>query len=119
MSLQASARFDSRDVEVTLDVADDETVAIIGPNGAGKSTLLAAIAGIARPDAGQAVLGGASLYDDQHWQPAYRRGTALLAQEPLLFPHLSVLDNVAFGPRSTGASRRQSRDVARRWLAEV
>lgn len=119
MNLQATARFNARDVDVTLDVADGETVAIIGPNGAGKSTLLAAIAGIARPDSGRAVLGGASLYDDQHWQPAHRRGTALLAQEPLLFPHLSVLDNVAFGPRSTGASRRQSRDVARHWLTEV
>lgn len=119
MNLQSSARFDARDVDVTLDVADGETVAIIGPNGAGKSTMLAAIAGTLRPDAGRAVLGDATVYDKRHWQPAHRRGTALLAQEPLLFPHLSVLDNVAFGPRSTGASRRQSRDVALRWLVDV
>ncbi len=119
MNLQSTARFADRDVDVALDVAEGETVAVIGPNGAGKSTLLAAIAGVLRPDSGRAVLGGTTLFDDRHWLPAHRRGTALLAQEPLLFPHLSVLDNVAFGPRSAGASRRQSRDVARRWLTEV
>nr|BFF18096.1 hypothetical protein GCM10025730_16170 [Promicromonospora thailandica] len=51
--------------------------------------------------------------------PPHDRQVSLLAQEPLLFPHLSVLDNVAFGPRSRGMGRSASRDVARRWLAEV
>jgi DNA-binding LytR/AlgR family response regulator len=44
---------------------------------------------------------------------------ALLAQEPLLFPHLTAVDNVAFGPRSTGASRKQARATAAEWLEEV
>ena len=123
MSLQASARFAARDVDVSLDVAAGETVAIIGPNGAGKSTLLSAIAGILHPDAGSARLDDQVLYDTGphrpgRWMPAHQRGTALLAQEALLFPHLSVLDNVAFGPRSTGASRGASREIARRWLGE-
>jgi molybdate transport system ATP-binding protein len=119
MNLHATARFDARDIEVSLDVAEGETVAIIGPNGAGKSSLLAAIAGTLRPDAGTARLGDEVLYDASRWLPAHRRGTALLAQEPLLFPHLSVLDNVAFGPRSRGASRSESRTQARHWLREV
>ena len=51
--------------------------------------------------------------------PAHARGVALLAQEPLLFPHLSALDNVAFGPRSLGAARSKARAVARHWLGEV
>ena len=53
------------------------------------------------------------------WTAPHRRGTALLAQEPLLFPHLTALDNVAFGPRSAGAGRAQARETARHWLAEV
>lgn len=119
MSLHVTARFDPRDVDITLEVAAGETVAIMGPNGAGKSSVLAAIAGTLRPDAGTGRWDGDLLYDDTHWVPAHRRGTALLAQEPLLFPHLDALDNVAFGPRSSGASRAESRERARHWLAEV
>ena len=55
----------------------------------------------------------------QVWVPPHARGVALLAQEPLLFPHLSALDNVAFGPRSLGQARGESRAVAKHWLAEV
>lgn len=119
MKLSAHAQFRGRDVDVSLEVADGETVAVLGPNGAGKSTLLSAIAGVLRPDSGSATLGETVLFDDRTWLPAHRRGTALLAQEPLLFPHLSVLDNVAFGPRSTGSSRSASRAKAHEWLTEV
>ena len=119
MRLHAAAQFVDRDVDVAIDADEGETVAILGPNGTGKSSLLAAIAGLARPDAGSARLGDSVLFDDSTWLPAHRRGIALLAQDALLFPHLTVLDNVAFSPRSTGASRQESRDRARLWLAEV
>ncbi len=119
MSLQFEATLNDRDVEVAFDVADGETLAILGPNGAGKSSVLAMIAGILRPDTGQAMLDDEVLFDDDTWKPAHVRGTALLAQDALLFPHLSVLDNVGFGPRSAGRTRSESRTAARRWLAEV
>ncbi|MCW2771628.1 MAG: molybdenum transporter ATP-binding protein [Aeromicrobium sp.] len=121
MSLHVAAAFTDRDVRVELDLADGETVAVLGPNGSGKSTLLAAIAGIARPDAGRAVLDGTTLFDVAvgTWMAPHARGTALMAQDPLLFPHLDVLDNVGFGPRSAGATRGAARAVARTWLAEV
>ncbi|MCW2788994.1 MAG: molybdenum transporter ATP-binding protein [Aeromicrobium sp.] len=121
MSLHLEATFDDRDVRVELDLADGETVAVLGPNGSGKSTLLAAIAGIARPDAGRAVLDGTTLFDvaTGTWVAPHARGTALMAQDPLLFPHLDVLDNIGFGPRSAGARRGAARTIARTWLAEV
>lgn len=115
-----TARIDARDLDVSLRVADGETLAILGPNGAGKSSVLGAIAGILRPDTGRATLYGETLFNlPTAWRPAHDRSTALMAQDPLLFPHLSVLDNVAFGPRSLGRSRRASREVARHWLGEV
>lgn len=104
-----------RDVAVRLEVAPGETLAVLGPNGAGKSTVLGVVAGLVTPTSGRVTLAGRDLTGVQ----PHRRQVALLAQEPLLFPHLSVLDNVAFGPRSTGAGRHASRDLARARLAEV
>ena len=125
--LAIEARVAERGFDVSLEVAEGETLAILGPNGAGKSTLLGIIAGLLRPDSGRGDWAGTPLFDvgdagavsRQLWPPPHRRGVALLAQEPLLFPHLSVLENVAFGPRSAGASRDAARATARTWLREV
>lgn len=125
MALELTATVGDRGVDLTLTVGDREVVAILGPNGAGKSTVLSVIAGLLRPDTGNAALDGRALFNvgrsgtPQAWLPAHARGVALLAQEPLLFPHLSALDNVAFGPRSDGLTRKESRAIASRWLAEV
>ncbi|WP_332642424.1 sulfate/molybdate ABC transporter ATP-binding protein [Aeromicrobium sp.] len=119
MSLYLEATIADRDVDVRFDVADGETLAILGPNGAGKSSVLAAIAGILRPDTGRGTLGDEVLFGDGVWKAPHLRGTALLSQDALLFPHLDVTDNVAFGPRSGGQSRSESRAAARRWLTEV
>jgi molybdate transport system ATP-binding protein len=104
-----------RGIHVTLDVAAGETVAITGPNGAGKSSLLGVIAGLLRPDDGEVRLGDRVL----DAAPPHARGVALLAQDPLLFPHMSVLANVAFAPRARGVRRRQANELALRHLTEV
>jgi molybdate transport system ATP-binding protein len=121
MTLQVEARVAERGFDVSLDVAEGETLAVLGPNGAGKSTLLSILAGLLRPDSGRAGLTGETLFDlsRRHWLPPHQRGISLLAQEPLLFPHLSALENVAFGPRSAGRSRAEARASARRWLSAV
>lgn len=123
MTLMLTAALAARNFEVAVTLAPGETLAVLGPNGAGKSTLLDIIAGLLRPDTGQAVLSGKTLFTLDGGRgafvPPHARGTALLAQEPLLFPHLSVLENVAFGPRSAGISRREAHQTARHWLAEV
>jgi molybdate transport system ATP-binding protein len=119
--LRVEARVEARGFDVSLGVAEGETVAILGPNGAGKSTLLSIIAGLLRPDSGRIELDGEPLVDIAagSWLPPHVRGISLLAQEPLLFPHLSAIDNVAFGPRSAGRSRGAARESARHWLAAV
>lgn len=127
MTLSYQAVVAGRGFDVALKVRPGETVAVMGPNGAGKSTLLSSIAGLLRPDGGRAELNGRILFhlgheaggEKQAWTPPHLRGTALLAQEPLLFPHLSAVDNVAFGPRSNGTGQRAAREMAVRWLAEV
>ncbi|MFL6060435.1 MAG: sulfate/molybdate ABC transporter ATP-binding protein [Marmoricola sp.] len=122
MSLQLRARVLDRDVDVELDVATGETVALLGANGAGKSTVLAVAAGLLRPDEGHVVLEGRTLLATSGRRTdlaPYRRQVALLAQDPLLFPHLSLRENVAFGPRSSGTPRRAARTRAEAWLAKV
>ncbi|WP_051476545.1 ABC transporter ATP-binding protein [Arthrobacter sp. Br18] len=124
MTLQLDATVPARGFGMSLTVETGETLAVLGPNGAGKSTLLAVIAGLLRPDSGKSTLDGEVLFEvaprtrSTFIQPA-ARGVSLLAQDPLLFPHLSVLENVAFGPRSAGVRRAQARAHARRWLEEV
>lgn len=121
MSLQLDVAVDERGVEMGFLVPDGQTVAILGPNGSGKSTALAVAAGLVRPDRGRVVLDGRVLTDAREGVhvPPHDRRTALLGQEPLLFPHLSALDNVAFGARVTGTSRREARARAQDWLDEV
>ncbi|WP_431876405.1 sulfate/molybdate ABC transporter ATP-binding protein [Amycolatopsis sacchari] len=100
---------------VDFEVPDGTVLAILGPNGSGKSSLLGSLSGLLRPDRATIRLGEREL----HGLPPHERSVGLLAQDALLFPHLSVLDNVAFSPRSKGARRAESREIARRWLAEV
>jgi len=123
VTFQLDATLAARSFEVSLSLGPAETIAILGPNGAGKSTLLSIISGLLRPDAGKATIGEKVLFDlsadTSIWRAPHTRGTALLAQEALLFPHLSALDNVAFGPRSAGASSAAARETARHWLSEV
>ncbi|PUB27584.1 molybdate transport system ATP-binding protein [Promicromonospora sp. AC04] len=124
MTFEYEATVADRGVDLAFDIAPGETVALLGPNGAGKSTVLAVTAGLLRPDVGRVTLDGRPLTVRGHRErdlhvPPHDRQVSLLAQEPLLFPHLSVLDNVAFGPRSRGDSRSGSRAAADQWLREV
>ncbi|MDO4918045.1 MAG: ATP-binding cassette domain-containing protein [Kocuria sp.] len=105
-------------------MAPGTTVALLGANGAGKSTVLGIIAGLFAPDRGSVHVGSRCVVSAESgerpvWVPAHRRGVALMAQEPLLFPHLSVLDNVAFGPRVRGVGKAAGRRRALEWLREV
>ena len=123
MSLSCTATLEGRGFDVGIEVAAGERVAVLGENGSGKSTLLNILAGTLRPDSGAATLEGDVLFDlgtpRRRWLPPHRRGIALLAQDPLLFPHLNVIDNVAFPARVTGVQKAAARTRAEHWLEEV
>lgn len=84
--------------EVSFELERGTTLAVLGRSGSGKTTLLRAIAGLVEPDGGSLELDGRSLAG----VPPQHRGVVYLYQEPLLFPHLSVWENVAFGLRLRG-----------------
>ena len=124
MTLTLAATVPERGFDAALEVHTGETLALLGPNGAGKSTLLSLVAGLLTPYDGHVTVGGRVLTSvrsgrTRTWVAPHRRQVGLLDQRPLLFPHLSVADNVAFGPRSAGAGRDEARATALRWLAAV
>nr|WP_103061921.1 molybdate ABC transporter permease subunit [Actinomyces qiguomingii] len=109
----------ARDVAVDLSIPAGHTLALIGSNGSGKSTVCDVVSGLLDATGGQVRLGERVVDGPEGFVPAGRRGVALLAQSPGLFPHMSVLDNVAFGPRCLGTSRTAARQVAYAELAAV
>ncbi|SDZ40126.1 molybdate transport system ATP-binding protein [Micromonospora pattaloongensis] len=108
-------------LDLALSAAAGEVVALLGPNGAGKTTALRALAGLLPLDGGYIELAGQRLDDPaaRRFLPAERRATGVVFQDYLLFPHLSAVDNVAFGPRCRGARRRDARAQATAWLHRV
>jgi molybdate transport system ATP-binding protein len=121
MSLSARivVRRGALDLDVAVEIADGEVLAVLGPNGAGKSTLLRVLAGLLRPDGGSVVLDGRETWDGDRHVPAHRRSLGMVFQDHLLFPHLSVTDNVAFGLRTRGLRKAESRATAQLWLDRV
>lgn len=123
MSLDAElgVALDRFELAVTLHVRDGETLVLLGPNGAGKTTALRAVAGLQPLDHGRVTLDGETLDDPAlgTWVPTEDRPMGVVFQDYLLFPHLSARDNVAFGLRAHGASRRTARARADEWLARV
>ncbi|MGV9562390.1 ABC transporter ATP-binding protein [Streptomyces sp. NPDC003480] len=99
-------------LDVALSAAPGDVLAVLGPNGAGKTTALRALAGLVPLTGGHLRLDGRAL--DR--TPPESRPVGVVFQDYLLFPHLSALDNVAFGPRCRGASRAEARRQAAAWL---
>ncbi|MER7712597.1 ABC transporter ATP-binding protein [Streptomyces werraensis] len=102
-------------LDVTLSAAPGDVVALLGPNGAGKTTALRALAGLAPLTDGHLRLDGANLART----PPESRPVGVVFQDYLLFPHLTALDNVAFGPRCRGAGRSEARARAAAWLERM
>ncbi len=102
-------------LDITLTAAPGDVVALLGPNGAGKTTALRALAGLAPLTDGRLRLDGKDLART----PPESRPVGVVFQDYLLFPHLTALDNVAFGPRCRGAGRSEARTRAAAWLERM
>ncbi len=93
--------------DLTLRVGPGEVVCLIGPSGCGKSTVLRLAAGLERLQAGRVIISGQVMADSTTDVPPEARGVGLVFQDYALFPHLNVLDNVAFGLRGRASERAQ------------
>jgi putative spermidine/putrescine transport system ATP-binding protein len=100
---------------VSLRIPQGAYCCLLGPSGCGKTTILRMIAGHETPSQGDIRIGGASVVG----QPPLRRGTAMMFQAYALFPHLSVLDNVAFSLKMRGLDREARHKQAHELLAKV
>ena len=114
-SVELVAKLPERSIDnARLEVSPGQFLTLIGPNGCGKSTLCLMIAGLLRTQ-GYLKIADKTL-DEPGWHGTFvspgKRPVALLAQNPGIFTHMSVLDNVAFGPRCQGQGRRRARQRA-------
>lgn len=109
------------DLDVELDLDVNETVALVGPNGAGKTTVLRCLAGLSPIASGSIELDGVVLDEPRSgaWVPPERRSIGVVFQDYLLFPHLSAIENVAFGLRSRGVSHNKARERANQLLGRL
>ncbi|MCY4133960.1 MAG: ABC transporter ATP-binding protein [bacterium] len=123
MSIQAEihAATGGFTIQAVFDAPQGSCTAIVGPNGAGKTTLIHVLAGLIPLQQGKIALAGQVVDNPAQgiWVPSDRRPIALHSQHNLLFPHLSVVDNVAFGPRCSGMATRPARQLAEGWLQKL
>lgn len=100
---------------ISFAIAKGELVTFLGPSGCGKTTSLRLIAGLELPSAGQVKIAGRDVSRD----PASERNVGMVFQSYALFPHMTVLDNVAYGPTIRGVAKAEARDRARAILDQV
>ncbi|BDA84331.1 ABC transporter ATP-binding protein [Aureimonas sp. SA4125] len=100
---------------IDLSIKRGELVTFLGPSGCGKTTSLRLIAGLELPSSGQVLIGGRDVSRD----PASERNVGMVFQSYALFPHMTVLDNVAYGPVIRGEPKALAREKARSILDQI
>ncbi len=102
--------------DICFSLAEDTLAAIIGPSGSGKTTLLRAIAGLQRIESGNIHIKGRCVASKDIHVPTQERAVAMVFQQPALFPHITVADNIAFGLRQHTSQQRN--DIVKELLAD-
>ena len=105
-------RWPMKEIDISFSLEKGGALALLGPSGCGKSSVLRMIAGLLAPDAGKIFLDG----EDITLLAPGARQVGLVFQDHALFSHLSVEDNIGYGPVSLGMTKRESRKVAAEWL---
>lgn len=123
MSLAASIELQlgTLNLQAELDVKPGELVALLGPNGSGKTTILRCVAGLAPIDKGRIAIDEVVVDDpdDGTFLEPEQRSIGLVYQNYLLFEHMTVLENVAYGLRARRTPKSEARTIARQWLDRV
>ncbi len=123
MSLAAHVRkqLGTLDLHVDLEVRPGELVALLGPNGSGKTTVLRCLAGLEPLDAGRIAIDGLCVDEPAAgiFVEPEQRSTGFVFQNYLLFDHMTVLENVAYGLRARGTPKAAARTTAREWIERV
>ncbi|MEO8032094.1 MAG: ABC transporter ATP-binding protein [Gemmatimonadota bacterium] len=121
LSCSVRKRLGGFQLDLSLSAESGGTLVVVGESGAGKSTLLRMLAGLARPDEGSIEVDGAEWFSSAHgvWWPADQRSVGMVTQDYALFPHLTALDNVAFGLRASGVRAAPSRHRAASMLERI
>ena len=106
--------------DINLTIEEKEVVVIVGPSGSGKSTLLRCINGLEIITSGELIVNGICLPQEKRRIREIRKEVGMVFQLFYLFPHMTALDNVAFGPKKVrGASRSEANAIARDLLEKV
>lgn len=106
-TFQGNNKFDHKDAftlsDINLKIEDGEFVSILGPSGCGKTTLLKLMTGLIKPDKGRILEDNKDITD----MPVEKRNYAMVAQQPLLFPNMNLLDNICFGLKMKKINKAQ------------
>ena len=121
LTAEIALRIGTLELDVSVDAAPGEIVAILGPNGAGKTTFLRVVAGLVPLARGRVSLDGVVMDDPARGVhlPPERRPIGVVFQDYVLFPHLSAIENVAFGLRARGIPGREAHARAGSWLERL
>ena len=103
----------------SLDIVPGEVVCLLGPSGCGKTTLLRVASGIEKPSGGRVLINDREVAGPNRFVPPEDRGIGLMFQDFALFPHLTILRNVAFGLELRGVAKSEREAIAEKYITDV